>query len=168
MKTALIYSFNTKNTASVAKEIKEVFGASEIDEINAEEINGEKFLKYDRLILGVPTWFDGELPNYWDEFVPELENLNLKNKKIALFGMGDQIGYPENFVDGIGVLADIVELRGATILGETSTDGYKYESSKAVHDNKFLGLAIDIENQSELTSKRIQKWVEQLKKEFSK
>ena len=108
-KTAIIYSFNTRNTANVAKEIVEKFGASEMEEVNAEDINGEKFLSYNNVVLGVPTWFDGELPNYWDEFVPELETLNLKGKKIALFGIGDQVGYPENFVDAIGVLADIIE-----------------------------------------------------------
>lgn len=166
-KIALIYSFNTQKTKNVAQEIKDTFGSSDIVEINAEEINGKTFSSYDNLILGVPTWFDGELPNYWDEFVPELETLNLKGKKIALFGNGDQVGYPENFVDGIGVMADIVELRGADIVGETSIDGYSFEKSKALRDNKFLGLAIDFENQADLNTKRIKKWVEQLKKEFN-
>lgn len=165
MKTALVYSFNTKNSASVAKEIKELYG-NDIEEVNAEDINGEKFLQYDQLILSAPTWFDGELPNYWDEFVPELETLNLKNKKIAIFGTGDQVGYPENFGDAIGILADIVELRGAKLVGETSTEGYSYESSKAIINGKFVGLLIDVENQSELTTKRISNWIKELKKEF--
>jgi flavodoxin I len=45
------------------------------------------FLSYDNLILGVPTWFDGELPNYWDEFVPALEDLDLKGKTVAISAM---------------------------------------------------------------------------------
>ena len=165
-KIALIYSYNTQKTANVAKEFKELYGSSTIDELNAEQINGKTFLSYDSLVLGVPTWFDGELPNYWDEFVPELETLDLKGKKIALFGNGDQIGYPENFVDAIGVLAEILESRGAKIIGYTSTEGYSYESSRAVKNGKFQGLAIDFENQSELNTKRIKSWVTELKKEF--
>lgn len=163
---ALIYSFNTKNTASAAKQIKSAFGKSEVYELNAEEIEKEKFLKYNNFILGVPTWFEGELPNYWDEFVPELQTLNLKGKKIAIFGNGDQVGYPENFVDGIGIMADILKKCKATIVGETSAKGYSFESSQAYRNGKFLGLALDFENQSNLNSDRIKSWINQLKNEF--
>jgi flavodoxin I len=166
-KKAIIYSFNTRNSAKVAKEIKDAFGNTPIDEINAEDITGEKFLSYDFTILGVPTWFDGELPNYWDEFIPELETLDLKGKKIAIFGNGDQEGYPENFVDGIGIMAEIIESLGATIIGFTPTEGYKFKKSLALRDGKFLGLAIDFENQSNQTSKRIIQWVTELKRELN-
>ena len=93
-KTAIFYSFNTKNSSKVAEKIKKAFGESELETINTEELTEEQFLVYDNLILSVPTWFDGELPNYWDEFVPALEELDLKGKKIAIFGLGDQKGYP--------------------------------------------------------------------------
>jgi flavodoxin I len=165
--TAIIYSYNTRNTAVAAKEIIKSFGSTEIDDLNAEEINGEKFLQYNYLILGVPTWFDGELPNYWDEFVPELETLDLKGKKIAIFGNGDQINYPENFVDGIGLMVNVLEKTGAEIVGITSVINYKFEKSKALKNGKFLGLALDFENQMDLNSKRINSWVKQLKKEFA-
>jgi flavodoxin I len=163
---ALIYSYNTQKTSQAAKEIKEIFGQTEIEEINAEEINGKKFLGYNNIIIGVPTWFDGELPNYWDEFVPELETLDLKGKKIAIFGNGDQRDYTENFVDAIGLIAEILESRGATLIGETSVDGYKFEKSRAVRNGKFIGLALDFENQSELNTKRIKDWVSAIKKLF--
>jgi flavodoxin I len=163
---ALVYSFNTKNTIRAAKEIKSAFGKTAVDELNAEEIDGKTFLKYDYLILGVPTWFEGELPNYWDEFVPELETLDLKGKKIAIFGNGDQIGYPNNFVDGIGKMAEILESRGAVIAGETDAKGYKFAKSHALRNNKFIGLALDFENQEEMNNERISAWVNQLKKEF--
>lgn len=166
-KTAIIYSFNTNHSKKVAEEIKENFKSEAIEDVNAEDINGEKFLLYDNLILGSPTWFDGELPNYWDEFVPELETLNLKGKKIAIFGTGNQVDYPENFIDAVGLLADIVELRGAEVVGSTSPEGYSFESSKALVNGKFIGLAIDFENQSELNSKRIESWVSELKKQFA-
>ncbi len=165
-KVALIYSYNTQKTSQAAKEIKEIFGQAEIDEINAEEINGKRFLEYSNLIIGVPTWFDGELPNYWDEFVPELETLDLKGKKIAIFGNGDQRDYPENFVDAIGLMAEILESRGASIIGKTSVEGYKFEKSRAVHNGEFSGLALDFENQSELNTKRIKNWVSSIRKLF--
>jgi len=166
-KTAIIYSFNTKKTGKIAAQIQETFNDDAIALVNAEEIREELFLSYDQMIMGVPTWFDGELPNYWDEFVPALEDMNLTGKKIALFGLGDQKGYPENFLDGVGVMAEILEVQGATLVGFTSSEGYEFESSRALRGNHFVGLAIDYENQGSMNKGRVASWVDQLKKEFA-
>jgi flavodoxin I len=166
-KTAIIYSFNTKKTGKVAERIKEAFNDDSVEMVNAEDITEAVFLSYDQMIMGVPTWFDGELPNYWDEFVPALEDMDLKGKKIALFGLGDQKGYPENFLDGVGLMAGILEGQGATLLGFTSVEGYEFESSLALRGENFVGLAIDYENQGSMNKERVAAWVEQLKKEFS-
>jgi len=166
-KIGLIYSFNTVKTTQAAKHILKAFDNNIIEAINAEDVTEEKFTEYKNLILGVPTWFDGELPNYWDEFLPAMEDLDLKGKKIAIFGAGDQKGYPENFVDAIGIIADLVEEKGAKIIGHTSVEGYTFEKSKALRGDKFCGLALDFENQSSKNKDRIAKWCEQLKKEFN-
>lgn len=166
-KIGLFYSFNTNKTAKNAEKIQKALGTfAEVERVNVEAIDEDIFLSYDNLILGVPTWFDGELPNYWDEFMPAIEDLKLKGKTVALFGLGDQIGYPENFVDAIGLLAIAIEERGAKVIGLTSPVGYNFEKSVALRDGQFLGLALDIENQSALSNKRIEAWVEQLKEEF--
>ncbi len=166
-KTAIIYSFNTKKTGKVAERIRENFNDDQVEMVNAEEINEEVFMSFDQIIMGVATWFDGELPNFWDEFVPALEDLDLKGKKIALYGLGDQKGYPENFLDGMGVMAGILEEQGASLVGFTSIEGYEFESSKALRGEQFAGLAIDYENQGSMNKERIAVWVDQLKKEFS-
>ena len=166
-KIGLFYGTSTVKTAKIAVKIKKEFGDAQIDIVPIEEAWQKDFESYDNLVLGVSTWFDGELPSYWDEITPELESLNLKGKKIAIFGLGDQVKYPDNFVDGIGMLAETIEATGAKLVGLTSTEGYNFAHSRALRDDKLLGLAIDIENQSGKTDKRIADWVEQLKKEFA-
>ena len=166
-KTAIIYSFNTKKTGKIAVQIQEGFKDPAIEMLNAEEITEDLFLSYDRIIMGVPTWFDGELPNYWDEFVPALEEMDLKGKKMALFGLGDQKGYPENFLDGVGIMAEILEAQGAKLVGFTSTEGYTFESSRALQNDQFMGLTIDYENQGSMNKQRIAAWIDQLRKEFA-
>lgn len=166
-KTAIIYSFNTKKTGKVAVKIKEAFNDDQVSSVNAEELTEEIFKSYDQIIMGVPTWFDGELPNYWDEFIPALEDIDLQGKKIALYGLGDQKGYPENFLDGMGIMADILEEQGATLVGFTSIEGYEFESSRALRGDKFSGLAIDYENQGSMNNERVANWVEQLRGDFS-
>ena len=81
-KTAIIYSFNTQKSKKVAEKIIEAYGKDKIEAVNAEDLTSEVFEKNDNFILSTPTWFDGELPNYWDEFVPELEEMDLKKKTI--------------------------------------------------------------------------------------
>ncbi len=164
-KVAIIYSFNTQKSQKVAEKIVVAFGEKDIEVVNAEELTKEIFKKFDNFILSAPTWFDGELPNYWDEFVPDLEEMDLANKTFAVFGLGDQKGYPENFCDAIGILVEILEECGANIIGKTNLDGYTYESSKAERTGHFLGLPIDQENQGRLTQGRVESWVAQLKKE---
>ena len=145
----LFYAMNAAKTSHIAEKIREKLGHKEVEMIMIEK-----------------AWFDGELPTYWDEMIPEIESLDLKDKKVALFGLGDQIGYPDNFVDGLGILADAFEKAGAILVGFTSAEGYSFNRSRALRDGKWCGLVIDIENQSKLTDKRIADWCEQLKKEF--
>jgi flavodoxin I len=166
-KTAIIYSFNTKNTAKIATLIQEGFSNDTIEMVNAEELTEELFLSFDQIIMGVATWFDGELPNFWDEFVPALEELDLTGKKFALFGLGDQKGYPENFLDGVGIMGEILEGQGATLVGFTSSEGYEFESSRALRNDQFIGLAIDYENQGSMNKQRVAAWIEELRKEFA-
>ena len=166
-KTGIFYSFNSTKTAKAAEKILAEFGTDfNIVAVNAEELTEETFLSFTNLILGVPTWFDGELPNYWDEFVPALEDLNLKGKTIAIYGLGNQVEYPENFGDAVGILATLVQDRGAKLIGYTAIDGYSYESSKAEVDGKFLGLILDQETQPRLSKDRISNWVKELKTQF--
>jgi flavodoxin I len=166
-KIGIFYSFNTTKTGQAVRMLIEEFGTDNTEKTNAETVTAEQVKSFDNLIFGVPTWFDGELPNYWDEFVPELEDMNLKGKRIAIFGNGDQKNYPENFVDGIGIMADLLESRGAKIVGFTDIKGYQFESSRALRGDKFAGLALDFENQPRQNKERIGKWAAQLKKEFA-
>ncbi len=165
-KTVIIYSYHTQKSKKVAEKIIDAFGKDKLEAINAEDLSTEVFEKNSNFILSAPTWFDGELPNYWDEFVPDLEEMDLKNKTFAVFGLGDQKGYPENFCDAIGILVEILENCGATIVGKTQAKGYTFESSKAQKGDEFVGLLLDQENQARLTQKRVDDWVAQLKKEM--
>ncbi|MFO8021452.1 MAG: flavodoxin [Perlabentimonas sp.] len=162
MKIALVYSHKAVKTSQVAKMIKDFSKSEGINDLDIEELSPKKLEDYDLLILGAPTWFDGELPPYWDEMVPAIEDLKLKGKRIALFGNGDQVKYPENFGDAVGLLAEVFESAGAKAIGQTSTHGYTFESSKALKNNKFLGLILDFENQHKKNKDRVKSWVEKI------
>ncbi len=166
-KIGLFYSFQTKKTAEVAEKIKSKFKNHELVAVDVnQELNEELFGQFDKMILGSATWFDGELPLYWDEFVPTIEDMNFSGKTVAVFGLGNQKGFPENFNDAIGILVNLLSERGAKIVGYTSSVGYDFERSLAQEGNQLKGLALDTENQADQTDKRIEDWVVQLENEF--
>lgn len=168
-KIGLFCSGTAVKTSQIAHNIREKLGTGNVDLIEVENAWKKEFQTYNKLIIGAATWFDGELPDYWDELLPELASLNLKGKKVAIFGLGDQKNYPDNFVDGMGILADTFEAAGATLVGFTSTAGYTFGRSRALRPNgKWCGLVIDQENQSQLTNDRAANWCTLLQQEFKK
>ena len=100
-KIGLFYATKAERTSWVAEKIQKEFGEDKIEVVPIEQAWQNDFAAYDCFIVGASTWFDGELPTYWDELLPELRTMKLKGKKVAIFGLGDQIRYPENFADGI-------------------------------------------------------------------
>lgn len=118
-----------------------------------------ELLAYDYLILGVSTWNIGQLQDDWEIAFPQFDSIDLTGRKIALFGIGDQYGYPDNFLDALGILGNELIRRGATLVGYTDPSGYEFSTSLALENGQFMGLAIDEINQPELTESRISQWV---------
>ncbi len=167
MKIGLFYNVGSHKTAKVAEIITQKLGADSVTVVDVTKAAESDFKTFDKLIFGVPTWFDGELPSYWDELVPLIEDISFKGKKVAIFGNGNQKDYSENFGDAVGIMAEIMQLAGAKIVGHTSTSKYAFQASKALVDgNKFCGLILDFENQAKMNDERITHWVTQLKQEF--
>ena len=165
-KIGLFYGSDTGNTESAAEEIQELMGADLLEVFNIANSSASDFGGFDHLIIGCPTWNIGELQSDWDGFFSELDGIDFSGKKIAYFGCGDQVGYSDNFVDAIGILEAKITERGGKTIGYWSTEGYEFDESKALRNGKFVGLALDETNQSDLTEQRLKKWVMLLRAEF--
>lgn len=165
----LFWGTQTGNTEAIAEQIQAAFGGEVFVTLyDINEASPSDFERYDCIIVGCPTWNIGELQSDWDAFYEnELESINFSGKKVAYFGAGDQIGYADNFQDAMGVLEAKITALGGQTVGQWPTDGYEHEASKAVKDGTFVGLALDEDNQPDLTKDRVQIWVTQLKQEFS-
>ncbi|MBD2592916.1 flavodoxin FldA [Nostoc spongiaeforme FACHB-130] len=165
-KIGLFYGTQTGKTESVAEIIRDEFGNGVVELHDISQADTADFDEYQYLIIGCPTWNVGELQSDWEGFFPELDDINFSGKVVAYFGTGDQIGYADNFQDAMGILEEKISQRGGKTVGYWSTDGYDFNDSKALKNGKFVGLAIDEDNQSDLTDNRIKDWVSQLKRDF--
>lgn len=167
MAAGLFYSTSTGNTETVSGYIAEAAGleAEDIGDASDDTIKG-----LESLIVGAPTWHTGaeeqRSGTSWDDWLyDKLPNMDVSGKKVAIFGVGDQASYSDNFCDAAGELYDCFTKAGAKVYGMTSTDGYDHVESKAEVDGKFVGLMCDEDNQYDLSEDRAKAWVAQLKSE---
>ena len=162
----IFYGSTGGNTEAVAKQIKMALGTDNVHVFDVAESDAGDLNQFSNIILGTSTWGIGDLQEDFEEFLNELDTATLTGKKVAIFGCGDQVNYPDSFVDGIGIIYETIVDKGSEIVGKISTDGYDYDESRAEINGQFIGLPIDEDNQYNLTTERIEKWVEQLKKQF--
>ncbi|MEN9223057.1 MAG: flavodoxin FldA [Thermostichus sp. BF3_bins_97] len=166
-KVGLFFGTQTGNTETAAELIQKELGEENVDLIDISEASIEDFDKYNYLIIGCPTWNIGELQSDWDGFFPNLDEMDFSGKTVAYFGVGDQFGYPDNFQDAMGILAEKVAERGGKNVGSWPIDGYEFNESRGVVHGQFVGLALDEDNQSEMTEKRVKEWTAKLKPLFN-
>jgi len=156
----VFFGSSTGNTEEVAELIANSLNTDLHDIGSPDAI---KLIKdSNNIVIGTSTWGDGDLQDDWDDIMSEFQDIDFSGKTVALFGLGDQEGYPETFVDAMREIYDVVLERGAKVVGETSLDGYDFEESIAVVDGKFVGLALDQDNQEDLTESRIEAWCSNL------
>ena len=169
-KIALIYWPKKGSTEKAAYKIYDKLGKDVADIFTITEINTAEFDLYDAFIIGGSTtgadnWEDAHRTR-WNEFFAKLEKASVKGKPFAMYGLGNQVLYPHHFVDGMAILKDIFEKNGAILKGLWPVEGYDFLDSESVRDDMFYGLALDFDNQDDLTEGRIYKWVAQVRKEF--
>jgi flavodoxin I len=165
-KVGIFFGSTTGNTEKAAKLIQKELGAAVTAFGDVKSASVADLAACDVLILGVSTWDEGQLQEDWASFYSDFGGIDFTGKKVALFGLGDQEGFAEFFVGAMGTLYKTVKSKGATVIGAWPTDGYTFDKSDAVVDGKFVGLALDEDNQSDETGPRIKAWVAQITPEI--
>ena len=101
-------------------------------------------------------------------FYDGLVDYDFSNTTVVMFGLGDQGGYPETFLDAMGILYRRFLEQGASGgIGFWPTEDYNFTGSLALEEGQFCGLALDQDNESELTTERLTKWCTQIKRELN-
>lgn len=174
-KIGIYFGTDTGRTRRVAKLIAQKLGERAQTPLNINRATRDAFLAHRVLLLGTPSYGDGELPGIasglaqesWLEFLPRLQGQDMKGKTVALFGLGEQEKYGSEFVDGLLPLYDTMVACGARVIGTWPIDGYSFQASQALVDGRFVGLALDQVSQPALSEGRIDAWLRQLDDELA-
>ncbi len=171
-KTAIFYSPQGGNVDSVANKLGEMIGNDNVDIIPVQEVEKGDVDNYNKIILvgstvGTDHWNNEVVVDEWTEFFTKIMEISFEEKKVAIVGLGNSVLYPSHFADGMADLYERITKQNAKVLGFVDANDYDFEDSEAVNDDGFFcGLAIDEDNESELTTERIEKWILILKSDF--
>ncbi len=175
MNIGLFYGSTTCYTQIVAEKIQVLLSAdpslpdgSSVTLHNIKDQPLTLMADYDLLILGISTWDFGELQEDWEAHWDDIKDVDLSGKIVAIYGMGDQLGYAEWFQDAVGMLHQAIAPQDCIRIGFWPTEGYDFIASKAVTTDGewFYGLALDEENQYDQTDQRLNVWLTQLMNEL--
>jgi flavodoxin II len=173
LEIGLFYGSTTCYTEMAAEKIQaalnQLFDEEVVSLFNIKDVALKQAENFDILIFGISTWDFGELQEDWESSWQDIAKLQLKDKSVALFGLGDQLGYADWFQDALGMLHDELILLDCNIAGYWPNSGYEFTASKGLTEDgsHFVGLSLDDENQYDLTDQRIAEWTEQLLQEFN-
>lgn len=158
-KIGIFYGSATGTTEKVARRIAVLLSVPEEDIHDVSATAPSAVGPYDILVMGSSTWGSGEMETAWYDFTDALEVLDLRGKKAALFGCGDQT-MEDTFCSAVGELYDRLRPTGIEFIAPYDTIGYSFEHSKAVPENAVdaVGLLLDEVNLPELTETRLRGW----------
>ncbi|GAB6123593.1 MAG: flavodoxin [Dysgonomonas sp.] len=160
-KIAIVYGSSTGATEAVAEKIQALFDDAAL--FNAESVSVDDLKPYDFLIFGASTTGVGDLQDDWEVLLPKVEKMDFTGKKVALFSLGDSASFSTSFAGAMYYIYKALKGK-VEIVGSVSTDGYTFDDSDAVIDGRFVGLALDEDNEYNETDARLAAWVEDLKK----
>lgn len=170
-KVLLVFWPENGNVDSAGDKIANLFSEAEVKKVSVSLLQKSDLEKYDNWIIGGSTagahvWEDADDSNRWFEFFKLLKDIDMKNKVVAFYGLGDQVLYPHHFVDGLGFFQDEFQKYNIHIVGRWPVSGYDFYESAGMKDDNFFGLALDEDNQEEMTEERISRWIELIRKDF--
>ena len=158
-KTIVVFGSSTGTCEGIANDIAAKLG---VEAINVSDFTADVVAGNDNLILGTSTWGAGEVQDDWYDGLDVIKSADLSGKTVALFGCGDSSSYSDTFCGGMAEIYNAVNTQGANIIGSVDATSYSYDDSEAVVDGKFVGLALDNDNEESKTAARIDAWIESI------
>lgn len=137
-KVHVIYGSTTGMTEAVANKIAEALGVAAVN-INAADAAA---FDAELLVLGSSTWGVGDLQDDWAAQLDSVK-ANFAGKKVAVFGLGDSVGFADSYCVAAETIATAAKEAGATLMGDV--------------------LKLDDTNEADQTDSKIAAWVETLK-----
>lgn len=158
----IFYGSTTGVMADIAQRIAQKLNIPTDDIHDVAKTQPSSVGNYNNLIFGSSTWGLGDEQEDWLDFLDGLEMIDLRGKRIALVGVGDET-MADSFCSGIGRIYSRLKNSGAYFMGSYPADVYKFNHSDSIVNGQPIGLLLDETNHPDLTDSRIDGWLLTLK-----
>lgn len=165
-KIGIFYGSTTGSTAEVASEIAQRLGVDPKDVHNVADTAPSAVGDYDVLIIGASTWGAGDLQEDMATFIDGLKAIDLRQKEVAIFGLGDE-EMDETFCNSVGEIYHRLHDTHAEFIAPFDNSDYRYDHSDADVKGMTVGLCLDNVNKPELTPIRLDAWCQKIKEEIA-
>ena len=163
-KYGIFYGSTTGTTEEIANKLAGYLNIAAQDVHNVADTAPDAVAPYDVLLLGSSTWGSGDLQDDWYDFLKGLEVMDLKGKKVGIFGVGDE-SMSDTFCNAVGIIYKALQPTGAEFIGSFPDNVYHFEHTDADVDGVVVGLLLDETNHPELTDGRLKAWAAEIQKE---
>ena len=142
-----VYGSYTGVTEEITHDMASKIEADDIEVIEVCNADTKDFGRFDLLMLGLSTWYDGDLQSDWEDYFDTFKTIDFTN---------------------LIVLAQVVLENGGTIIGNWPSKDYDFSASKALKDeHTFYGLALDEDNEPQKSPGKIETWLTQVQQEYA-
>jgi flavodoxin I len=122
-KIIIVYASMSGNTEELAEAIADGIKEGGFEPVlkNVMDTNANELENYEGVLLGAYTWGDGDLPDEFEDFFEEMDDINLQGRKSGVFGSAD------SSYTYFGKAVDTLEEKLAELGAEKVFDGFKVE-----------------------------------------
>lgn len=130
----IVFASMTGNTEEMADLIADGIREAGVEPVvkNVVDASGSDLTEYEGILLGAYTWGDGDLPDEFEDFYEEMDDLDLSGRKSAVFGSADS-SYAQ-----FGKAVDTLEEKLAELGAEKVLDGFKVELNPSADEKQRL------------------------------
>lgn len=116
-KVKIVYGSGGGNTELVCSKVSEILEKKHKVEMLKSKITDPLSIKgFDLLIFASPTYGHGQLEQYFGKFIKKAKDMNLKGKKTAVIGLGDDKYDPDYFIESAKLLTNFFKEKEANII----------------------------------------------------
>ena len=119
MKAIVLYGSTTGNTQTVAGWIGDALTAAGAEADVRDVAGAVKLSDYNLVVLGSSTWGQGEIQDDFAGFYDDMSADDFSGNKVAVFGCGDSVMFPDNFCEAVDKIEQKARECGAVIVAES-------------------------------------------------
>lgn len=114
----IVYGSAGGNTELVCEKVMEILQEKghTVHLLKAKLTDPAEIGEYDLLVLASPTYGHGQLEQYFEKFLEQLETIDLKGKPCSVIGLGDPKYDRDYHIESAKVIADFLRRKGAQIV----------------------------------------------------